>query len=142
MPKRIFINLPVSDLPKATDFYRSLGFQQNKDFSDEHASCMDWSDEIIVMLLRTDFFESFVPGKSIPNLRSSAQVLLCLSFENKESLDAFADQAVRSGGRRIESAASATAEEQSAGAMYGHTVEDLDGHIWELLYMDPEQLPG
>lgn len=140
MAKQIFVNLPVKDLAKATEFYEGLGFTKNPAFSDDNASALAWSDTIIVMLLREDFFQKFIEGKTIADATKTVEVLNCLSFDNPEELDAFADKADELGGRSYKTAYGQEVEEQSGGAMYGRDIEDLDGHIWELMYMDTSKL--
>lgn len=137
MAKQIFINLPVKDLKKSTEFYEKLGFKKNPMFSDDNASCMDWSNEIVVMLLTQEFFKRFIPGKSIADARASTEVLLCLSMDSREEVDSFLKAAEQNGGKILDNQVAA----ENADAMYGKDVEDLDGHIWELLYMDMSQFP-
>lgn len=137
MTKQVFINLPVKDLAKATEFYEALGFKKNPTFSDENASCVEWSDEIAVMLLQEEFYKRFIPGKTMADARQMSEVLLCLSMDSKEEVDRFVEAATKNGGRVVENQVVA----ESGDAMYGKDIEDLDGHIWELLYMDMNQHP-
>src|SRR5688500_16114381 len=98
MPKMIFVNLPVTDLPRSMAFYEAVGFTNNPMFTNDQAAAMMWSDEIVVMLLRHDFWRTFTP-KTIPNAHESAQVLLCLSHDSKESVDTIVEAAVAAGGK-------------------------------------------
>jgi len=135
VPKMIFVNLPVADLPKSMAFYEAVGFTNNPVFTNEKAAAMMWSDEIVVMLLAHDFWRTFT-SKAIPDARQSAQVLLCLGHDSKDAVNAIVEQAVAAGG---------TAEPtptQDLGFMYGRSFEDPDGHIWENAWMDPAVASG
>lgn len=135
MAKKIFINLPVEDLAKSTEFYEKLGFVKDPMFSDNNASCVAWSDEIIVMLLQTEFYKRFIPGKKVADATNTSEVLLCLSMDSREEVDTFIAAANENGGRIIEN----EVPNEYGDAMYGKDVEDLNGHVWELLYMDMEK---
>jgi len=136
MPTRIFVNLPVSDLKKSMAFFTSLGFTFNAQFTDETAACMVVSDDIFVMLLTNPKFKSFTP-KEICDATKSTEVLLCLTAESRQKVDELVRQAVGAGGKTHQ-------EPQDHGFMYGHGFQDLDGHIWELVYMEPSAIkqPG
>ncbi len=136
MPKTIFVNLPVVDVAKATAFYSALGFEKNPQFSNEAASSMVWSDTITVMLLGHAFFQGFTP-KPIADARATTEVLLCLSCDSREQVDNLADKAAASGGRADVRA------KQDLPFMYGRSFEDPDGHIYELVWMNPDaSFPG
>jgi len=130
MTKMIFVNLPVTDLARSTAFYEAVGFAQNDKFSNEVASGMVWSDAIHVMLLTHDFWKTFTT-KTIPDAHSAAQVLLCLSRDSKEDVDSIVAAANGAGGRADPTPT------QDMGFMYGRSFEDPDGHIWEVMWMDP-----
>lgn len=130
MPQMIFVNLPVGDLPRATTFYEKLGFTPNPMFSNEAASCMVWSDTIFVMLLTHNFWRTFT-SKTIPDAKKSAQVLLCLSRDDRTQVDDIVAAAQRAGGMPDPTPT------QDMGFMYGRSFEDPDGHIWEIMWMDP-----
>ena len=83
MTKMIFVNLPVTDLPKSMAFYEAVGFTNNPQFTNENAAAMMWSDAIVVMLLKHEFWKTFT-SKTIPNAKESAQVLLCISMDDRE----------------------------------------------------------
>lgn len=138
MAHQIFINLPVKDLARATKFYEALGFTKNQMFSDDNASSLSWSDTISVMLLKEEFYQRFIGSKSIADAKTSSEVLLCLTVDSREEVDAFLRAAEENGGRIIENEVAA----EYGDAMYGKDVEDLDGHVWELLYMDMSQYPA
>lgn len=134
MAKMIFVNLPVADLPRSVKFYEALGFVKNEQFSNDQGAGMVWSDEIWVMLLTHDFFKKFTAGRSIPDTQKNAQVLNSLSFDSKEEVDRFAAAAVANGGTLLPEVIIEGAE-----GMYGRDITDLDGHIWETIWME---MPG
>lgn len=131
MPKLIFINLPVADLPRSVAFYEAVGASRNPKFSDETAACMVFSDTIHAMLLTHEKWATFT-DRSIPDAHKTAQVLLCLSEDSREAVDAVVERAAKAGGQADPSA------KQDYGFMYGRSYADLDGHIWEIMWMDPE----
>jgi predicted lactoylglutathione lyase len=125
----IFVNLPVSDLARSRAFLEALGAVNEPRFTDETAACMTFSDSIHVMLLTHDKFLQFTP-RPIADAHAAAQVLLCLSADSRESVDTAVDRAVASGGTADPS------PKQDYGVMYGRSVADPDGHIWEIMWMD------
>ena len=129
MAQQIFVNLPVKDLEASKAFFTRLGYQFNAQFSDDKAACMVVSDDIYVMLLVEDFFKTFTT-KPIADAKRSTEVLVCLSCDSREQVDALVAQAREAGG-------SVPREPQDHGFMYAHGYEDLDGHIWELVHMVP-----
>lgn len=134
MTKSIFINLPVTDLPRSMAFYEAVGFTNNPMFTNEQAAAMAWSDEIVVMLLTHDFWKTFT-GKTIPDAHDTAQVLLALSQESQDAVEAIVGKAVAAGGKADPT------PKQDLGFMYGRSFEDPDGHIWENAFMDMSALP-
>ena len=130
MSKLIFVNLPVADLPAARAFYEAIGATNNPMFTDETAACMVFSDVIHVMLLTHDKFAQFTP-KRIADARETSEVLVCISADSREAVDEITDKALAAGGREPR-------EKQDYGFMYGRSFEDLDGHIWEPMWMDME----
>lgn len=136
MTKQIYVNLPVADLAKSTAFYEALGFRKNPTFSDENASSMMWSDEIIVMLLTHDFYKTFLRGKEIADAAKTSGVLLALSMDSKEVVQRFADTAKQNGGDYFQVDNGAPAE-----MMFGYEVQDLDGHTWEPVWMNADFNP-
>jgi uncharacterized protein len=129
MPKMIFINLPVADLERATAFYEAVGARKDERFSDHTAACMAFSDVIHVMLLTHDKFRQFTP-RPIADARAATETLFCLSAESREHVDAIVEAAVPAGG------AADPGPKQDYGFMYGRSLEDPDGHIWEVMWMD------
>lgn len=128
MTKMIFVNLPVTNVAKATTFYEALGFTRNEMFSNEQASAMEWSDTISVMLLDTTFYATFT-DKALIDAKATSGVLLCISRDSRTDVDATTEAAITAGGRE-------TRERQDMGFMYSRAFEDLDGHTWEPMFMD------
>jgi uncharacterized protein len=133
MHKQIFVNLAVADLPKSKAFFESLGLAFNPQFTNEQGACLVLGDNIFAMLLVKDFFKTFT-GKPLVDPREATEMLLCLSCESRAEVDAIVAKAVAAGG-------TAPRAPQDHGFMYGHGFEDLDGHIWELSYMDMAAAP-
>jgi len=131
MSKQIYVNLPVSDLAKSTAFYEALGFTKNSTFSDENASGMMWSDDIVVMLLTHDFYKRFIGNKQIADTAKTSGVLLSLSMESKDDVQRFADIAKANGGSYYNIDASVASD-----SMFGYEVDDIDGNTWEPIWMD------
>ena len=135
MAKMIFVNLPVTDLPRSMKFYEAVGFTNNPDFTNDQAAAMMWSDTIVVMLLRHEFWKTFT-SKTIPNAHDTAQVLLCLSQDSQDAVEAIVATAVAAGGRADPT------PKQDMGFMYGRSFEDPDGHVWENVYMNMDAVPA
>lgn len=130
MSKMIFVNLPVADLSRSIAFYEAVGAEKNPMFSDDTAACMVFSDTIHAMLLTHDKWRTFT-DRAIPDAHASAQVLICVSEASREAVDAVADCASRAGGTADPTPV------QDHGFMYGRSYADPDGHIWEVMWMDP-----
>lgn len=129
MSRMIFVNLGVKDLPRSRAFFDALGFSFNEKFSDDTAACMVVSDTIFVMLLTEPKFQSFTP-KPMADAHSSTEVMNCLSCESREEVDSMVAKAVAAGGTTFN-------EPKDHGFMYYHAFSDPDGHIWEIMWMDP-----
>ena len=129
MATQIFVNLPVRNLNKSIEFFTQLGYTFNPQFTDETATCMIVSNDIFVMLLTEAKFKMFTP-KPICDATLSTEVLICLSCESRAEVDEMVKKAVAAGGTIYN-------EPQDHGFMYAHGYQDLDGHIWELIYMEP-----
>ena len=130
MPKMIFVNLPVADVEKSAAFYSALGFIKDERFSRAGtAAAMTWSDTIAVMLLSHKHFSNFT-AKTIIDARSSVETLLCLSRDSRAEVDAIVDAARAAGGKADPNPT------QDYGFMYGRSFEDLDGHVFEPMWMD------
>jgi uncharacterized protein len=133
MAKQIFINLPVKDLKKSMDFYTALGFSNNPQFSDETAKCMVWSENIFVMIMTHDKFAGFA-SKPIANTKSTLAGLFSLSLNSIEEVNTVVNNGLKAGG--IE-----PTEMKDYGFMQQRTIEDFDGHTWEVFYMDISKFP-
>ncbi|MBR1197029.1 lactoylglutathione lyase [Bradyrhizobium sp. AUGA SZCCT0240] len=129
MAKMIFVNLPVSDLARATAFYQAIGAVKNEQFCDDTASCMVFSDTIHAMLLTHEKFMQFSP-KKIADAKTSCEVLICVSADSRAEVDDVVGKAERAGGGVD------PCPKQDYGFMYGRSFEDPDGHIWEVMWMD------
>jgi predicted lactoylglutathione lyase len=129
MSRMIFVNLPVRDLQKSRAFVEALGAVNEPKFTDETAACMKLSDSIFVMLLTHEKFSQFTP-RPIADANAGSEVLLCLSADSRESVDSTLEQAVAAGGTADPS------PKQDYGVMYGRSIADPDGHIWEIMWMD------
>ena len=129
MHKQIFVNLGVNDLQRSRAFFESLGMRIDPKFTNDQAACVVLGENIYAMLLVKDFFKTFT-SKPLSDATKQTEVLVCLSCENRSEVDALVAKALAAGGK-------APRVPQDQGWMYGHGFEDLDGHIWELMFMDP-----
>ncbi|MGV3551710.1 VOC family protein [Rhizobium sp.] len=134
MTKMIFVNLPVKDVAASTRFYEAIGCTKNAQFSDEKASCMVWSDQIMFMLLHETYFATFI-SRPIADARASCQVLLAISMDSRAAVDTIATAAGANGGRDD------IREPTDLGFMYQRAFEDPDGHIFEAAFMDMSAMP-
>ena len=128
MTTKIFVNLPVKDLNKTIEFFTKLGFKFNSQFTDENATCMIVGEDIFVMLLIEKFFKTFTK-KEICDTSKNTEVIVALSVEGREKVDQVINKAIEAGGRE-------SREPQDQGWMYGRSFEDINGHLWEIIYMD------
>jgi predicted lactoylglutathione lyase len=133
MAKLIFINLPVSDLARATAFYQAIGALKNPQFCDDTASCMVFSDTIHAMLMTHDKYRQFTT-KKIADARTTSQVLLCISADSRAEVDDVVSKAGSAGGVVDPSPV------DEYDFMYGRSFEDLDGHLWGVNWMDLEMM--
>jgi uncharacterized protein len=133
MSKQIFINLAVKDLSKSLDFYTALGFTNNPQFSDDTGKCMAWGDNIFVMLLTHEKFSIFAT-KPIADTKSTVAGLFSLSVNSIDEVNNMMSNGLKAGG--IE-----PAEMRDYGFMQQRTIEDFDGHTWEIFYMDITKFP-
>jgi len=130
MARMIFVNLAVSDLARSKDFFSALGFTFNAQFTDDKAACMVINDQASVMLLGEPFFRGFTKKEPCDTSRSN-EALLALSCESRAEVDQLVRKAVDAGG-------SHAMDPMDHGFMYGWSFYDLDGHHWEVLWMDPQ----
>lgn len=128
-PQMIFVNLPVTDLRRSKAFYEAVGFTNNPQFTDDTAACMVLSETIMVMLLTHEKWARFTT-RAIPDPKTTAQVLLCISRASREAVDGIVETAAKQGGTADPNPV------QDLGFMYGRSFEDPDGHIWETVWMN------
>ena len=132
--KQIFVNLPVKDLNKTIQFFTKLGFKFNPKFTDKNAACMIIGKNIFAMLLVERFFKTFIPKKKISNAKKNTEVLNALSVESRKKVDQIIIKAIKADGEEYRKA-------QDYGWMYGRAFEDINGHLWEIFYMDEKAMP-
>lgn len=128
--QKIFVNLPVKDLNKTKEFFLKLGFECNPQFTNEQAACLVINDAIYVMLLVEEYFKTFTK-KEIADSSKSTEAILCLSVDSREKVDEMVSKALAAGGKPFYDA-------QDHGFMYGWSFQDIDGHLWELIYMEED----
>nr|WP_288834262.1 VOC family protein [uncultured Flavobacterium sp.] len=133
MAKQVFINLAVKDVQKSMDFYTALGFTNNPQFSDDAGKCMVWSESIFVMLLSHEKFASFVT-KPIADTKSAVAGLFSLSVDSVDEVNNIMTNGLKAGGTEPN-------EMRDYGFMQQRTIEDFDGHTWEIFYMDISKFP-
>ena len=127
MITKLFVNLPVKDLNKTVEFFTKLGFTFNPQFTDENATCMIVGKDIFVMLL-VEKFKTFTK-KEISDVSKNTEVIVALSTQSREEVDQMMEKVVGAGGKE-------SRDPQDHGWMYGRSFEDIDGHLWEIFYMD------
>lgn len=133
MATKIFVNLPVRDLKKTIAFFTHLGYEFNPRFSDDKAACLIIGDNIFAMMVTEPYFQTFTK-KKISDATQSTEVLLALDADSREEVDDMIRKAAEAGGTVYR-------EPEDHGWMYGHSFADLDGHQWEILYMDESRIP-
>ncbi|WDR07353.1 VOC family protein [Devosia rhodophyticola] len=133
MATSVFINLPVNNLELAKAFFTKLGWSFNPDFTDETAACMVISDTIFAMLLTHEKFAQFTP-RPIADAHKVSEMLIALNRDSQTEVDALVDKATAAGGSEPRAL-------QDLGFMYSRAFADLDGHIWEIFWMDPAAIP-
>ncbi|MBI5584207.1 MAG: glyoxalase/bleomycin resistance/extradiol dioxygenase family protein [Deltaproteobacteria bacterium] len=132
MTPKIFVNLPVKNLDRSLEFFKKLGFGINPLFTDQTAACLIVSEDIYIMLLTEAKFQEFTP-KAICDAASCTEVLVCLTCASRDRVDELVGQAVAAGGTIYNTP-------MDYGFMYAHGFQDLDSHIWELIYLEPAAL--
>jgi uncharacterized protein len=132
MTTQIFVNLPVKDLSKTVEFFKRLGFTFNPQFTDENATCMIINDNIFVMLLVEKFFKTFTK-KEICDTTKDTEVIIAVSTESREKVNEMMQNVFDAGGKE-------SREPQDHGWMYGRSFQDINGHLWEIIYMDEKAL--
>ena len=130
MPKMIFVNLPITDLARSTAFYAALGATKNPKFSDDRSACMVLSDTIHVMLLTHEKYRHFT-SRPISDAHVTSSALIALTFDSRDEVNATVDRAAAAGGQGDPNPV------QDHGFMFGRSIQDPDGHVWEIFWMDP-----
>ncbi|MES3019649.1 MAG: VOC family protein [Bacteroidota bacterium] len=130
MATNIFVNIPVKDLKKSMVFFAALGYQFNPNFTNDEGACMVVSDTIYVMLLVEKFFKTFTT-KEICDASKNTESIICLSVERKDQVEEMVNKAVSAGGTIY-------SEPQDHGFMYQHAFQDLDSHLWEIVWLNPD----
>ncbi len=134
MSKQIFINLAVKDPQKSMDFYTAMGFNNNPQFSDDSGKCMVWSEHIYLMLLSHDKFKSFT-AKPLAETKAHIAGLYSLSMDSVEAMNSMMQKGLEAGGIEPQPL-------RDYGFMQQRTIEDFDGHTWEIFFMDMSQFPS
>ena len=124
----------MKNLKKTIEFFTKLGFKFNPQFTDENATCMIIGKDMFAMLLVEKFFKGFIPGESIADTSKNTEVLVALSTGSREEVNKIITKAISAGGREYR-------EPSDLGWMYGRAFQDLDGHVWEIFYMDEIKMP-
>lgn len=134
MERQLFVNLPVKNLQKTIGFFSKLGFKFNPQFSNENATCMIIGKDSFAMLLTHKFFKGFIPGKKISDAKKNTEVIVALSAKNRKEVDEMTENALALGGKEYRKAS-------DHGWMYARAFEDIDRHIWEIIYMNEKEMP-
>jgi uncharacterized protein len=132
MQNQVFINLAVNDLEKSTNFFTKLGFKFNEHFADETANCLIIGNNIYITLIAREYFGTFT-NKAVCDSRQSAEVIITLAVESREKVDELVDTALTNGGM-------APHPTQEYSWIYSRSFEDIDGHVWEVMYLNTEML--
>lgn len=127
MHKQIFVNLPIENMARSQAFFRALGYEFNPEFTNEQGACLVVGENLFVMLLVRDFYQTFT-SKTIADARTTSEVLVCFSCDSREEVDALVAKAVAAGG-------TSPLPVQDLGFMYSRSFDDLDGHSWEFVHM-------
>jgi uncharacterized protein len=134
MATQIFMNLPVKDLDRSVQFFTALGFTFNQDYTDQNATCMVVNDDAYVMLLVEKFFQTFT-SKEIVDATSATEAIMAFSVDSRDAVDQMVSKALDAGGTESQPV-------QDYGFMYSHSFQDPDGHLWEVMWMDPAGPPA
>ena len=129
MHKMIFVNLPVADLDRSRAFFAGMGYTFNEAFCDGNALALSLGDNIVAMLLQRDFYATFVPGRTVADPHTTSSAIVCLDADSRDAVDATVEKALAAG--------ASPGDTEDHGFMYGRSYFDLDGHAWEITWMDP-----
>lgn len=133
MHQMMFVNLPIENVSSSREFFTSMGYAFDESFSDDQALCLELNESTFAMLLQRDFFASFT-DTPVGDPKTSAQHLLAMGVSSREGVDDLVAKAVAAGGRDVRT--------DDHGFMYTRSYADLDGHVWELMWMDPDNIPS
>lgn len=133
MFRQMFVNLAVKDLDRSVKFFSKLGFKFNQQFTDKNATCMIVGEDCFVMLLVEPFFKSFIK-KEIANSAKTAEAIIAVSVDGRGEVDEIAEKALAGGAKESK-------EKSDLGWMYTRSFSDLDGHLWEIFFMDESAMP-
>ena len=127
MHQQIFVNLPIENMARSQAFFNALAYRFNPEFTNDQGACLVVGDNLFVMLLVKDFYQTFT-SKAIADARTTSEVLVCLSCQSRDEVDALVDKAAAAG-------ATTPRPAQDLGFMYSRSFDDLDGHTWEFVHM-------
>lgn len=133
MKTDIYVNLPVKDLGRSAEFFRELGYRFNPQFTNQDGACMIIDKNIYAMLLTEETFRRFINKKAIANARKSVEAITCITLASRQKVDEWASKAISLGATE-----NIVPDMQQGDTMYGRSLNDLDGHIWEVMWMDPK----
>ncbi|MBC6314725.1 VOC family protein [Listeria grandensis] len=133
-PKMLFVNLAVKDLDKSVEFFTALGFEFNPQFTDENATCMILNENTFIMLLVEKFFQNFTK-KEIADSTKTTEAIIAISADDRAGVDEIVEKALAAGG-------TVSNDKTDEGFMYSWSFQDIDGHLWEVVYMDPSAVNG
>ncbi|MFW0795004.1 VOC family protein [Gordonia sp. CPCC 205515] len=128
MHTTMFVNLPVSDVARSRAFFADLGYSFNENFSDDRAVSLVLGENLVAMLLQRDFFDTFHPAQTA-DATVTKECVVCLDAESRDAVDQLVDRAIAAGGK--------PGDTEDHGFMYGRSYDDLDGHSWQIMWMDP-----
>lgn len=128
--QHIFVNLPVKDLNKTKEFFTSIGFEFNEQYSDNKAACLVIGENIYAMLLLEQFFQSFT-NQPVTDTETSREVIIAISADSRVQVDEIVTKAIEAGGKPAN-------DPMDHGFMYSWSFQDVDGHLWEVLYMEQQ----
>jgi predicted lactoylglutathione lyase len=134
MSKQIYLNIPIKDLKRSTEFFTALGYTFNAQFTNEKATAMVVSPDITIMLLTEEFYKTFMKNKEIADTSKTNEMIIAVNAESREKVDEMVNKAFELGAKPVN-------DKYDYGWMYGWSFEDLDGHVWEIIYIDESKAP-
>ena len=134
MKKQIYVNISVKDLKKSIEFFSKLGFKFRQEFTNEQSTCMIVEENIFFMLLEEETFSGFLPGRKICDTSNNTEALMGISANSREEVDEMIENVIEAGGKKYR-------DSFDHGWMYGQSFLDLDGHVWEVFYINEDEMP-